>query len=205
MKKLVALFLSALLILTPCVAFAQESVNVPCSPIVGYLADDEGNIIEVPGFIVESASVNSSSGDASVTYGFNVPLSSGSTGSGEYTESSPDSAYESHVYLTIYYKTRNNNSEYLLTSVSGYWEIEHPYNTSVTSASVRYGCSDLVTTQSQLRSVGNNFSFNTGFSTYITKAAGVMGANLTLKYLMGTSRKWTFTLTNNLFNEGITY
>lgn len=208
MKKLVAVILSVILVMVPTVALAKEpALTVPDDGIIGYLTDDNGNTIEVKGFIVETAMVNFLDADLSVTYGFNLAVPTSTNGSGEYTESSPDTAMESTVYLTIYYKTQNpsTGTTYLLTSVSGYWEIDRPNSVSVESASVRYGCSDIGTTQSRTRAVGNNFSFSTGFSNYVSRIGGVMGARLTVNYLMGTSRRWSFTLTNNLFNDGITY
>ena len=51
-------------------------------------------------------------------------------------------------------------------------------------------------------SVNNYFDISTGFTDYVVPdVLAVMGANLTVNYLMGTSRRWSFTLTNNLFNN----
>lgn len=92
---------------------------------------------------------------------------------------------------------------YLLTSVSGYWVINDSQVT-VSSASLIYGCSDLSISQSNFTnplSVSNHFSRNTGFTTYVSEAYGVMGAKLTVNYKMGNTRSWSFTLDNTLFNN----
>lgn len=124
---------------------------------------------------------------------------------GSTTESDHDGAYASTVYLTIHYSHKNTPTEYLLTKVSGHWVISNS-NVSVESARVSYGCSGLFPTPATQsvadRSVSNYFSINTGFTKYVTSATNaVMGANLTVNYLMGTSRRWSFTLSNILFNN----
>ena len=54
--------------------------------------------------------------------------------------------------------------------------------------------------QSQTQSVSNNFNIATGFTTYIMEddIGSMIGASLTLNYLIGTSRRWSFTLDNVL-------
>ena len=163
--------------------------------MTGYLYDDEGNCLEVTGYLVDTndLTVRSIEDGTSLTYAYNLSATDFST-----TASSPDSGYSSTVYLTIHYTTRpiGNYTESLLTSVSGYWEIEDS-RVSVTSANVSYVCIGLGTSyQSGSRSVSNNFSVNTGFFKYASEVDQTLGATLTLKYLMGTSRTWTFTLPN---------
>ena len=107
--------------------------------------------------------------------------------------------------MIIHYTHRNTPTEYLLTRVSGYWEIS-AQKVSVESAKLSYGCSGTFpspTTQSVTDiSVNNYFDISTGFTDYVVPdVLAVMGANLTVNYLMGTSRRWSFTLTNNLFNN----
>lgn len=92
---------------------------------------------------------------------------------------------------------------YLLTSVSGYWVVDD-HQVFTPSASLYYGCSDPGITQSTYAfpiSVNNHFNVDTDFTTYVRQEYGVMGANLTVNYQMGSSRKWSFSLPNTLFNN----
>lgn len=123
---------------------------------------------------------------------------------GSTTVDSADGGNASRVYLTIGYSMQNTPTEYKLTSVSGRWTLEDS-RVSVTSASLTYGCSGLfpvtVTQTGSREHVSNPFSISTGFKSYVVGSyCGVMGAHLTLTYLMGSSRTWTFTLDNTLFN-----
>ena len=160
--------------------------------MTGYLYDDAGNCVEVIGRLVETNVMALSNANESIaaTYEFNLK----STTFNSNPVSSPDSGYSSTVYLTVnYYR---NGSSYLLSSVSGSWVIEDS-RVSVTSASLYYFCVDgQHSLQNGSRSVSNNFYVGTGFSTYVSGAGLAVGAQLTLTYLMGTSRSWTFTLPN---------
>lgn len=135
-------------------------------------------------------------GEINVTYAFDLATSP----EYELTAHSANSGYASTVYLTIGYKYAEEWM-CLLTSVSGYWVISDP-KASVESASVHYECTGLgqPASQSQTRSVSNNFSINTGFSTYVFEndIYSTIGASLTVNYLIGTSRRWSFTLNNSL-------
>lgn len=140
--------------------------------------------------------------DKSITYRYNLPSVARAGASS--TVHDNDGGYASTVYLTISYDSKGSPSTYLLKQVSGYWLVSDP-NVSVTSAKLNYGCTGTFptpTTQSVTGvSVSNYFTKNTGFTDYISDAYGaVLGANLTLTYKMGSSRTWSFTLTNNLFN-----
>ena len=104
------------------------------------------------------------------------------------------------VYLNIHYKTQPNgkNSEYLLTRVTGNWEMLDS-RVSVTNASVSYGCSDTGHSQNGEKAVGNNFSVDTGFNGYILpEMGGICGASLTTNLKMGSTRTWTFVMKNNV-------
>lgn len=63
-----------------------------------------------------------------------------------------------------------------------------------------YACTECSQPYSQdvTRSVTNHFNHATGFSTYVHADSMVssVGAELTLFYLIGTSRTWSFTLQN---------
>lgn len=193
--------MAVIMVLTvPVTAFAA-SVDGR-EPVYGVLTSEDGEQILVEGRVCDT--MQTRAGDAgAVTYEFAIPASVART-NGSTSVDSPDSGYVSHVYLTINYKMRNTPTEYLLTSVSGSWTIEDP-NVAVLSTSLTYGCSGwfpaIATQEDTKNNVSNPFSYNTGFSKYIIADGAVMGANLTLNYLMGSSRKWSFTLTNNLFNN----
>ena len=158
--------------------------------MTGYLYDDAGNCVEVIGRLVETNVMALSNANDSIaaTYEFNLK----STTFNSNPVSSPDSGYSSTVYLTVnYYR---NGLSYLLSSVSGSWVIEDS-RVSVTSASLNYFCVDSQhSLQIGSRAVSNNFYVGTGFSTYVEGSDATVGAQLTLTYLMGNSRSWTFTL-----------
>ena len=200
MKKVLSCLLIAIIIFTfPSAAFA---VSVDSSePVYGIVTWDDGTQITIQGRVCDSMQTRAVNA-GSVTYEFAVPASAVPS-NGSTTIDSPDAGYASHIYLTISYAMRNTPTEYKLTGVSGSWIIEDP-RTAVWTASLTYGCSGLkpsiVTQQNTVDHVENPFSISTGFTSYVTDDYGVMGANLTIEYMMGT-RRWTFTLQNNLFNN----
>ena len=162
--------------------------------VVGYLQSDDCNTEIVKGELI-NLRCSSAPNHFAATYAYTVTLEHSNTVSG------PDSGYSSTVFLTIEYITRNTYTEYLLTSVSGYWLISDD-RVTVTDAELLYACSGanpLPVYQRDTVDVSNFFSQNTNFTSYITEYLGTLGANLTLTYKMGTSRTWTFTLSNTLF------
>lgn len=200
MKKIISMLLAVVMVLTFPVTALAASVDSN-EPVYGVLMSEDGEQILIEGRVCDT--MQTRAGDAgSVTYEFAIPASVASSDST--TIDSPDSGYASHVYLTISYATRNTPTEYKLTGVSGRWTIEDP-NVAVLSTSLTYGCSgwfpSAVTQTNTVNNVSNPFSISTGFSSYVVADYGVMGANLTLNYLMGSSREWSFTLQNNLFNN----
>lgn len=164
--------------------------------MIGYIYDDNGTLTStVTGRLVDIAPM-SISDEYSATYAFDLATSADY----ELLAYDNDDGYASTIYLTIYYTT-NANGQYLLTRVSGYWVISDP-KASVTSASLHYACTEYSAPRSQdvTRSVSNNFSYATGFSTYVYNTpVSTLAAELTLEYLIGTSRTWDFTLQNILF------
>ena len=172
--------------------------------MIGILTTDKGEQHIIKGTLVSSPPSTRNLGNNNhITYKYDLPISP--KASGLTKESDQDSGLASTVYLTITYTHKNTPTEYLLTNVSGYWVITDS-KASVESASVSYGCSGLfptLTTQSVTdRSVSNYFNISTGFTNYVTSSSNaVMGANLTVNYLMGTARRWSFTLPNLLFNN----
>ncbi|WP_312943122.1 hypothetical protein [Oscillibacter sp.] len=207
-KKMMSLALALVMCLSLCVpAFAADS-NVSLSgatpEMIGVLTTEDGAQHIIEGTLVSMSPLTRSIGNNnSVTYKYDLPASLRASGST--TESDHDGAIASTVYLTINYAHQNTPTEYLLTSVSGHWVITDQ-KASVESATVSYGCSGLFprpTTQSVLdRSVANYFNISTSFTNYVASDThAVMGANLTVNYLMGTAWRWSFTLTNILFNN----
>ena len=203
-KKFSVLFFVLALCLVTCVpAFAYDSAEAKAPYAVGILTSETGEQYTIEGALVSFARTMGTDMDNAVTYRYDLPLSSGSGGSS--TVYDYDSGIVSTVYLTIHYTTQNSPTEYLLTKVSGYWDV-FDEKASVESAKLSYGCSGRfpsVTTQSKTNvSVTNHFSISTGFKKYVCADTwSVLGANLTVNYLMGTSRRWSFTLENNLFNS----
>ena len=203
MKKIISFILALVCCFSPVSVFAQMLPSNSFSNPIGYLTDENGNTIEIEGFIVNNDIAPLADNDEfSQTYGFNVPLS---VAPNDHTLSGPDDGYESTIYLTLYYTTKNEGATlYRLNAVAGRWVINNPNNVSVTSAFLRYGCSDAISfSQAGSCYVENNFHVATGFANYITTYGAGMGANLTLKYLMGNSRTWTFTFTNNILDEAL--
>ncbi len=202
MKKLLSLLLAVLMVsMLPMATFA-EGTDIK-KPAYGILTSEDGEQILIEGKVCES--VQTYAGNAgSITYEYAIPASVARATSSSTTVDAPDDGYASHVYLTVKYKTQNTPTEYLLTGVSGKWTIEDP-KVSVLSTSLTYGYSGFfpayASQNKTVNNVSNPFSYNTGFSSYILTDGAVMGANLTLNYLMGSSRKWSFTLINNLFNN----
>lgn len=124
------------------------------------------------------------------------------------TTNETDGSISVRVYLTINYIKDGNF--YLLTSVSGYWTFLDS-GMSVTSSVLIYGCNGLtsdglsVFNQNATKYPSNYFSYNTGFQYYVNQYYGVMGANLKVNLKQvnpnGTTRTWSFTTYNNLFNS----
>ena len=207
MKRVVSCLLALVMtLIMPLTVFAADGEilsDVPAT-MQGVLTSDDGIKIFVEGKLCDSVATNSEDGVASLTYEFDVPMVQAAPTNGSTTVDSADGGNASRVYLTIGYSMQNTPTEYKLTSVSGRWTLEDS-RVSVTSASLTYGCSGLfpvtVTQTGSREHVSNPFSISTGFKSYVVGAyCGVMGAHLTLTYLMGSSRAWTFTLDNTLFN-----
>lgn len=200
MKKVLSCLLAAVIVFT----FSSTAIAVSADdsePVYGIITWDDGTQITIQGNVYNSTQTRAANA-GSTTYEFAIPASAVPS-NGSTTIDSPDGGYASHIFLTISYAMRNTPTEYKLTGVSGYWIIEDP-RTAVWSASLTYGCSGLkpsaVTQQDTVDHVENPFSISTGFTSYIIATNGTMGANLTIEYMMGT-RRWIFTLYNNLFNN----
>ncbi len=165
------------------------------------MTTDDGKVLSITGTLVNTAQPMSlGERTVSATYEYLVPNASTYL-NGNTSIEFIDPGYVSKVYLTIYYSyTHDLPSMYLLKSVSGYW-IMTDSNARVESATLVYGCTDLAhVPQTATTSVTNHFNIDTGFDTYIYSDVGVMGCNLTVNYVRGSSR-WSATFTNNLFNN----
>lgn len=210
MKTRIRPFISLIIIcslvmpsILPVFASSPEEVDVNKSPMqamVGTLTSDTGEQIQILGKKISSYQ-RSADNQTVDTYEFVIPNSimrdSGITQWG------PDGGYASTVYLSISY---TGAQEYLLTRVSGYWEISDPRAT-VEAAFLHYGCTEY-TGPARYQyvhdlPVNNYFSCETGFIHYIDYIGGILGSYLVLNYLIGTSRRWTFTLNNYLFNNSV--
>ena len=112
-----------------------------------------------------------------------------------------DSSRSIRGYLTTYYKRDVEiDDDALLTRVSGYWE-RSDGNVNVSSALLRYGCSNFFEPQTGETYVNNNFNLNTGFTKSAHNVPGSStGANLTLTIVrIPTGTTWTLFIENNLF------
>lgn len=106
--------------------------------------------------------------------------------------------------ITIYYTTNGTPTQYLLTRVSGGYQIRD-YSVSVSSQKVTFGCNGVfptaINTQTATKYPGSNanWSYNTGFKQpVVNDISAAIGCNniLTLKH--GSSSTWTLHIFNNL-------
>lgn len=193
------------LCLIPMQATAANTVDFPVMPseIEAYLISDSGEVFSVIGQKVDLLQeVNEfsawSPSEGSATYVFSLYADPSYT----LTANEMDGSLSVRVYLTIKYTTRNSPTEYLLTNVSGSWEILDS-RVSVTKAVLDYGCSGFYpsyTQQSASKEVSNGFNCDTGFTKYVVAEGGVLGSYLTLDLLMGQTREWDFRIKNYLFD-----
>ena len=177
--------------------FAAEPLATPIpQTLEATLVSNTGEVINVIGEKVNAFAAPSGveASDESVTYRFSLY----SSPSYSLTASEYDGSISVQVFLTINYTTQNASTEYLLTGVSGSWDILDR-SVNVASAQLTYGCSGVFTTQTATVNVSNNFSYSTGFTNYVPSVLGSMGANLALTLQMGTTRYWDFYMYNNLF------
>lgn len=201
MKKLLSIILICIFCFSSIQVYAMDNskINVYPDKIIGKLISDTGESIPVIGNKVYESnnSILNNMDENSATYMFELYSTRGSS---SLTTNDTDGSISVRAYLTIKYVTKNEPTEYLLTNVSGYWNILDD-RVSVKNAELVYGCSGVFpspTTQTDTKTVNNYFNYNTGFTNYIIRDYGVMGANLTLDLKMGT-RQWDFFLENNLF------
>jgi hypothetical protein len=207
MKKsiisLVTLFSILVIMVSPVSATCADPNNAPVPIASGRLTFEDGTCCDIEGKLVSTnTQCRSSSPIHELTYQFDILASNIQDAS--LTVSQLDDTVSSRVYLTIYYSSQNSPTEYLLTAVSGYWELKDS-RVSVESATVTYGCSGFFPTATTQHAwdvpVSNNFTCYTGFTNFVNANGGVMGAHLTVNYLMGTARRWSFTISNLLFNN----
>lgn len=186
------------------ISAAAEVVPTVGNIAYGYLTDENGNAEVVEGRLINTVAPASIGGAAKRTYAFDLYETENIL-----TAKGKDGALSSIVYLTIeYLETDEYPASYLLTAVSGHWEIKVS-NVQIESATLNYGCSgtgrevhSALLSQTNTLPVQNYFSYNTGFDKYVCDFgfAANVGAYLDLHYLMGTTRRWTFTLNNYRLN-----
>lgn len=211
MKTTISLLLAIVFVLaSPMSVFATAENNTSqLAPMVGILTLDDGTQVEIIGKLCSINTRTTTSNDTclSITYQYDIPRpASNARAGGESTIWDHDGGVASNVYLTLHYLTRNSPAEYLLTAVSGYWDVHDP-KASVESAYLTYGCSGLfplpVSQHAYDIPVNNNFYVATSFTNYIANIDwSVLGAYLKVNYLMGTARRWDFTLKNYLIDNG---
>lgn len=199
----IALFVSACLgaIVFPTLAMANDSnpgSGRPQETVFAYLESPDGEIKPVEGQLVPALKALNIDSDKSATYVFTV-----SPSDFELTKAQTDGSYAVKAYLTIYYRTQNNGSSVLLTGVGGHWTIVDK-SVRVKNVRLRYGCDDGFVMGSQSReiaSVGNYFSYGTGYQTYVLAASGTAGANILMSLQHGTvGSTWTMFVQNNYCN-----
>lgn len=217
-KRIISVLVAFVLLLSsfPC-AYAEEVVNGsdcsnPRSTTLGYITSPTGERETVVGRIVnvtrpQPYSVGRSGG--SLTYECNlytdgytlqaVQKNNTITGSDAYNCTT--------VTLTIYFfeDTSVSPTMYLLYGVSGGWSWTQ-YCEVTAIGTVSYGCTGPgyynSVTQSGETVVRGNFNVNTNFGEYIESTYGsVMGATLDIDYRMIDGSTWSYTLTNNYFNN----
>lgn len=177
-----------------------ESKPFPNFPntMTGYIYDEEGNVSEITGHLVESmnpASVASRE-EISATYAYDVI-------DYDTTASRIDGGISAKVYLTCYYNTADTPTTYLLTKVAWRWVDLAPDDTThiKSNATLVYVCtgmgpSGFANQSSGKLSVTNNSYKNTGFTKRVSDASGTMGAQLTITLSQGITRHWTCVLPN---------
>jgi len=123
MKKIICFIMICTIILLPLQVEALELEETNKQEvIVGTLVSDDGSIEQVSGHLINTrafSSINDKSDTLESTYAFDLYSRANNT----LTTEEMDGSYSVRVYLTIEYTTQNTPTEYLLTNVSGYWEI----------------------------------------------------------------------------------
>lgn len=159
------------------------------SNLVAYLENENGEKIPIDCKVITNKS-RIKNNEESVTCEFAVPRAA--ILHEQETGTAIDKSYSVRGYVTIDFLTKNTPTEYLLTDVSGNWIILDSHVT-VTDAMVAYECFDLnpgSIQQSDSRIVANNFSFPTGYTTYVVAPYGTMGATITLTLTTNGSHTW---------------
>jgi len=194
------LFRHCCLLVSPAVAMADDLSSVAVEPqemVSAYIENEDGERKEIEGQLVPSSSIQTfdASGEKSATYVFSVSPSDLGL-----TKSQLDGSYSVRAYLTIRYRMMSNDTLVLLTGVSGYWTISDR-TVRVTNVRLRYGCDDMFLMGKQsdeIASVGNNFSYDTGYQEYAAVACGVAGANIEVDMQHGTAGStWSMYIQNN--------
>ena len=193
-------------------AYSNEGNGAFCKVI---LSDDAGDKFFVKAFeYVPATSYNVITEEHSKTYVYCVspeyitPYTNGNT----QTNGGWDSTYSVYGSVTVTYNTRpHDNSvaeEYLLTKVSGSWEIKDR-SVSISDRFVAYTCQG-VGEQSQITQktpTSNSFSYSTGYKNYVTDdtISTIVGAHseVTLKRGIYDTHPWSLVVNANLVTRDI--
>ena len=191
---------SLLMTSVPLCVSAAEPVSASAIPqrMVGLLIDDQGNTQYVVGNLVTPQSPSSVGGNTySATYEYSVYRSSSDE---TLSVDASDGALAVHAYLTIEYTVLSDSpTQYLLTGIDVNWDLMDG-NVHILNRYIEYICSDLSVSQHRAHDMLAPTYIDTQFDDYITRSSfSTLGATLTLRLQMGSSRNWELVLPNYLF------
>ena len=197
-KKVLSVFCVVTFLFT--IAFAQ----VPGKPmenysemtVSAYLKNQQGEVIEVVGTPVAlQQNRGMEPGEKYSTFAFDVIVPRANH---SHTVDDTDDSASVRAYLNVGYKTDDSTpTNFLLTSVSGGYTILDQ-QVRVDEARLSYVCNGVFPspgTSSQIvldRVVGSSFSYNTGFTQYVSSYGGLIGGKVNLDLARGTSNYWDF-------------
>ncbi|WP_105205031.1 hypothetical protein [Neobittarella massiliensis] len=188
MRKLTAILLGAAILFTgaaPVRAGGTAVQRTPPAAATAYLTDRDGNTQRIAGQLVEGPTGGGQAGEQ--TYAFLLELRG--PGEASSTQSFEDDYGASRVYLHLTYK--NTGSSYLLTSVSGYYELQDS-GVEVTSTALRYACAGTDTVQTGVQRPSGAFCYATAFTEAVA-GQGYVGATWTLNYYTDPEHHWSYT------------
>ncbi|MDH6402762.1 hypothetical protein M2139_002668 [Enterococcus sp. PF1-24] len=123
--------------------------------------------------------------------------------SGNQTKDGWDSSYGVNGRVTVYYK-KDNSNRYLITSVSGGYS-NYDSSIQITDQSVAVACAGGESSgqkKSFYPGTSSSWSYNTGFSTYVTPAIYAIGGGQVTINLKRNSSRWSLNVNNILFSAG---
>lgn len=188
----------------------STEISEPAETMTGYLTDEEGNVQEVIGQLIETPDtglyakvpvISSFNYDGSEVQASTYEYTLYASSTGTLSTSGSDSKKAVKATLSIYWDQKNTTpKEYKLTKVMGTWT--HLISSiSVKKATLTYGSSGFSPTphtQSKTRDITKiaGWNYSTGFTKYTTGVQGVMGTNVVFNLSSG-GTNYSFTLSNN--------